>query len=165
MNERNSRAVRLEDLHQDPETTTQRLCHWLGIDWHQALLASTFDGKLWHWNVRGETLSGFQSQTISRRHDDVLSGFDRLRLRFLLADKHAAWGYRLPSWFGRAPLRLAALGLWLLPLRMETALGAKPGAKRSAWQRLRAYMDLRVTLVGIWWRLFRQPLPLLELID
>ena len=165
MNQRNSRAVRLEDLHQAPEETTQRLCHWLGIDWHQALLASTFDGKLWHWKVRGETLSGFQSQTISRRHDDVLSGFDRLRLRFLLADKHAAWGYGLPAWFGLTPLRLLAFGLWLLPFRMETTLGAKPGAQRPAWQRLRAYSDLRITVIAIWWRLFRRPLALLELID
>jgi hypothetical protein len=165
MNERNTRAVRLEDLHQTPEATLQRLCRWLDIDWHEALLASTFDGKLWHWKVRGETLSGFQNQTISRRHDEVLSDFDRLRLQFLLADKHAAWGYEMPAWFRLAPLGLLALGFWLLPFRMETSLWSSRLAKGSAWQRSRAYLQLRMQVIGIWWRIFRRPLPLLELID
>ncbi len=165
MNQRNSRAVRLEDLHQAPEATTKRLCRWLEIDWCDSLLSSTFDGKLWHWKVRGETLSGFQNQTISRRHDEVLSDFDRLRLRFLLADRHAAWGYELPSWYCLATLRLLALVLWLLPFRMETALWSLPRAKGVAGSRWRAYVRLRTQVIGVWWRLFRRSPVLLELID
>ena len=44
-NERNTRAVRLEDLHQRPRETLERLCAWLDIPWDDALLQSTFDSS------------------------------------------------------------------------------------------------------------------------
>jgi hypothetical protein len=45
------RAVRLEDIHADPRMTMDRVCRWLGIQFDQTLLTSTFAGKL-HWGDR-----------------------------------------------------------------------------------------------------------------
>lgn len=136
-NERNTRAVRLEDLHNRPRETLEKLCDWLGIPWDDALLQSTFDGKLWHWPDGSRTLSGFQRRTLAKTHDDVISGFDRVKLRLLLADKYRAWDYRLPRWCRSAALAWLSIALWLVPFRMEATVWRRQDSCRSHASALR----------------------------
>jgi len=42
------RAVRLEDLHQNPDAVMRRICKWMGISYEDCLIKSTFGGLL-HW--------------------------------------------------------------------------------------------------------------------
>ncbi len=163
----NSAAVRLEDLHLAPRATLERLSRWLDIPWHEALMHSTFAGRSWHWTTGGRTLSGFQRHTISDRHSTIIAPFDRFRLRFLFADKFAAWGYQLPGGYHWPVLRLLAFVLWLLPFRMEARLWTRlPGEQPlpSPGAKLVAYARLRRVIIRDWWRDRRQAIPLLRVL-
>lgn len=162
----NSRAVRLEDLHTRPRETLEKMCAWLNIPWDACLMKSTFDGKLWHWTTGGVTYSGFQRQTISKRHADVLSWFDRVRLRFLLSDKFQAWDYPLARGYQVFVLRVLALSLWLLPFRMETGIWRRHRPLRFATtlKFLRHYLSLRGKVFMSWWDTIRARQPLIKLL-
>jgi hypothetical protein len=45
---KNIRAVRLEDLHENPIETMKRICNWMEINYESCLTESTFGGLL-HW--------------------------------------------------------------------------------------------------------------------
>ena len=64
----NTRGVRLEDLHQRPRATLEKVRAWLGIDWHDALLHSTFDGQPWRHRTTGGRRSRASSRPRSRRN-------------------------------------------------------------------------------------------------
>ncbi len=163
----NSAAVRLDDLHLAPRPTLERLCDWLDIPWHEVLMQSTFAGRTWHWTTGGRTLSGFQQDTISDRHSAIVGPLDRLRLRFFLADKCAAWGYPLPGAYHWPPLRLLAFVLWLLPFRMETLLWTRLPDQRplpGPLAKLRSYLKLRRVIVRDWRRDRRLAIPLLRVL-
>ncbi len=161
-----SRAVRLEDLHMKPRETLAKIAAWIGIEWHENLMHSTFDGKLWTWRSGDTVVQGFQSQTIAKRHGDIVTPFDRLRLKFLLADKYAAWGYDIGWPFLLTPLRLAAFMLWLWPFRFETRLWRRrrPWDGRTVGAMGTEYLALRRHVVGRWWRGWRRREALIELL-
>ena len=138
-----SRGVRLEDLHTRPRETIEKICAWLDLAWHDCLLESTFDGKLWHWSTGGRTVSGFQTTTIKQSHSDAVSWFDRLRLRFFYADKYAAWDYPLAPWYRWPLLRLLSFGLWFIPFRFEMVLWRRRKAKsREEWREVFLYYQI-----------------------
>mgnify|MGYP001174845219 CR=1 FL=1 len=161
-----SRAVRLEDLHTKPRETLEKVAAWVGIEWHENLLHSTFDGKLWTWRSDDTTVQGFQRQTIAKRHRGTVTPFDRLRLKLLLADKYAAWGYDIGWLFLLTPLRLAAFVLWIWPFRFETRLWRR----RQPWDGSTLatiageYLRLRRQVVSRWWRGWRRREALIELL-
>ena len=165
-NERNTRAVRLEDLHHRPRETLERLCDWLDLPWDDALLCSTFDGKPWHWPDGSRTPGGPQRRTLAKTHDDVISGFDHVRLRLLLADKYRAWDYRLPRWCRSAALAWLSIALWLVPFRMEATVWRR----QDSWPFSRigvaaaVYVRLRVEIFRRWRRDRRHPEALLKLL-
>ncbi len=158
--------MRLEDLHNQPRQTLERLCDWLGLAWDDSLLHSTFDGKPWHWSDGKRTLSGFQRGTLAKTHGDVLSGLDRMRLRLLLADKYRAWGYRLPRWCRSAAVAWLSIVLWLAPFRMEVVVWRRQGS----WSLSRmvaaatAYWRVRTDVFRRWRRDRRHPEALLKLL-
>jgi len=87
------KSVKLEDLHKFPEDTMRSVSRWLGISWHDNLLKSTFDGIEW-WNVRNSPqIKGFSNETISKKHENVFTDFDRMRLEILLRHKYSFWRY------------------------------------------------------------------------
>ncbi len=91
-------AIKLEDLHNRPEKILSAVCKVLDIPWHQALMSSTFNGKLW-WNVRvSEQVNGFTDKIISKKNDEVLTNFDRFRLEVLFSEKNKAWDYPPFPW-------------------------------------------------------------------
>ena len=46
-----SRGLKLEDLHIQPKCVLKKLIQWVGIEWSNTLLESTFNGKKW-WNMK-----------------------------------------------------------------------------------------------------------------
>ncbi len=160
----NSRAVRLEDLHTKPRETLEKICAWLELDWHDCLLESTFDGKLWHWSTGGRTVSGFQTATIKQQHSDAVSWYDRLRLRFFFADKYDAWDYPLAPWYRWAVLRVLSFGLWFLPFRFEISLWRRRKPKTlDDWRQVFLYYrDMRQNIFSRWWSEFRKPIALIK---
>jgi hypothetical protein len=77
-----SRAVRLEDLHRDPEAVMRRIAAWVGLRWDPVLLHSTFGGLSW-WNRPGLTrVSGF-SPNIVGGTEPYTSRFDEERLALI----------------------------------------------------------------------------------
>ena len=94
-----TKALRLEDLHLAPKETLSKMCKWLGIPWHANLLESTFDGLVWH-NLKGATqVQGFNDVVISKKHEDIVSDFDRKRYWVLFSGLYAKWDYKT---FGRS---------------------------------------------------------------
>ena len=62
----NWRAIRMEDLHSDPNKILSELCSWLELPWDESLLKSTVNGKKW-WNLKGSIqVSGFSKNIASQ---------------------------------------------------------------------------------------------------
>ena len=111
-------AVRLEDVHLAPLKTLGGLCRFLGLEWSDTLLSSTFAEKKW-WNLPGlRRVSGFSSSIVSRKPNFGI--LDQWRLKMLAAPISAQFGY-LP--YGERPCAaneyLALLMSILLPFELE----------------------------------------------
>lgn len=89
-----SRAVRLEDLHETPKTTLMNICNWLQIPWHDCLLSSTFNGKLWNNNGPSIRKNGFGNKDVSQQYKNKMSKFDLLRLRIIFNEHAKAYNYK-----------------------------------------------------------------------
>lgn len=99
-----SKAIKLEHLHTQPEITLENICNWLSLNWNPVLLKSTFNGKLWH-NLEGtDNVRGFNTTIISKRHEDLLTEADRVRLETHFRFLYKSWDYPLtltkPSFLG-----------------------------------------------------------------
>ncbi|MDH3972680.1 MAG: sulfotransferase [Deltaproteobacteria bacterium] len=117
--ERFSKAVKLEDIHTNPEIVLKTICEWLDIPWHKCLLTSTFNGKKW-WNRPGcPRISGFGLQAIKKKTDDVISEFDKYRLYGLMSKKYKIWGYQYPELCSNIFFQMALPFLILIPFKAE----------------------------------------------
>lgn len=114
-----SRAIRLEDLHQNFEMTMRQLSQWLGIPWHPQLQQSTFNGLKW-WNRQGSLfISGASQAILAQSYDSYFTWFDRFRFKMLSAKKYQCWQYPLQA---PALLRIASFLLFftlLWPFKIE----------------------------------------------
>jgi hypothetical protein len=95
-------AVRLEDLHREPEKTLRALCRWLGLPWSDTMMQSTFAGKTW-WNRPGfRRVTGFNTSITAR--PPTFGKFDQWRLSLLAAPIREKLAYsegprdRLAEW-------------------------------------------------------------------
>ncbi len=109
-------ALRLEQLHRYPRETLTALCSWLGLEWSETLLLSTFAGKKW-WNRPGwRRISGFSQSMTSR--SPQLGAIDLWRLQWLAAPIDVALDY--PGHRRSRVLEFLALAAsLLLPYRLE----------------------------------------------
>jgi hypothetical protein len=54
------KIIRFEDLHLDPKKVMQNICRWIGLEWKNSLLTSSFMGKTWGGNsVSGKLIFSF----------------------------------------------------------------------------------------------------------
>jgi len=125
----NWRAIRLEDLHENPRETMEKLSRWLDIPWDESLLASTINGKQW-WNEKNTLkISGFSTSIAAQRFEEFIPNFDRFRLEMLLGFKNRVWGYGQGKWKHGRLAQLLAMPLILLPLKLEIlSIGASISA-------------------------------------
>ena len=115
-NAENWRAVKLEDVHEKPRETMEKLIEWLDIPWDESLLASTINGKQW-WNEKNTIpISGFSATIAAQRFEEFIPAIDRFRLNVLFGFKSRVWDY------GYSRTRLAqflALPMIIFPFRLE----------------------------------------------
>ncbi|WP_338552324.1 AMP-binding protein [Paenibacillus sp. KS-LC4] len=111
--------VKLEDLHVMPEATLELICKHLGIEWNESLLHSTFGGMKWWNSLSSEVVSGFNTRTISKSYDELLSSFDKFRLESMLRIKYQAWGYSGHDYYNYENLR----ELMAFPFKFEKQYG------------------------------------------
>lgn len=116
-----SRAIRIEDLNQEPEKTLKRMCRWLDIPWHQSLLKSTFHGLTWWGDQASSPRTGFSDNQTAAKQYNVFSSFDKFRLHVLLWPKYKAWHYPLSDKCGTAYARLLTLAFLPVPFKPELA--------------------------------------------
>lgn len=114
-----ARAVRLEDLHSNPEKTTSAVSRWLGIPWHECMMHSTFQGMEWWGDNKVKPIHGFSPMRKASEHREVLWSVDKFRLRSLLYQKERHWHYSSNVGYGLLITRLAILPLLLIPLKIE----------------------------------------------
>ncbi len=108
-------AVRLEDLHREPRKTLSALAQWLGLEWSETLMQSTFAGKKW-WNLPGlRRISGFSTSMTGR--PPQFGKFDQWRLREIGAPIGMQYAY--PGYRRNIVEEWTALLLSLLPFSLE----------------------------------------------
>lgn len=113
-----SMAVKLEDLHASPHVTLNKITKWIGIDWSDSLLESTYNGKKW-WNVKGsERFHGFKKTILSKKKYSGFNAFDRYRLKVLYSKRLALWGYASKRKILKLE-RFLLLPMLLFPFKME----------------------------------------------
>jgi len=89
-------AVKLEDIHLQPELTLRRIAKRLNIRWDETLLCSSFSGLLWN-NVKGrEHISGFCAKPIHLNLSDVIPDRDIQFLMPRLMRFYQVWNYEFP---------------------------------------------------------------------
>ncbi|HJP21616.1 MAG: sulfotransferase [Alphaproteobacteria bacterium] len=162
----NSRASRLEDLHEAPRQTIEKICAWLDLPWHDTLLESTFDGRPWaQVSTDGSVLAGFRG-IVAAAPDDLYHPLDRFRIKLLLADKYRAWKYPLPGWADNRLLKGLVFLLWPLPFRMERRIwrAGRPWTAAKVRASLREYLALRRDVMGWWWRDRQNGVPVIRLL-
>lgn len=123
-----TKAVRLEDMHAQPEEVMRSITEWLGLTWHSCLLNSTFDGKIWWNRPESPKQSGFGGQMLSRNVLRRLSALDRFRVKAIARPKARAWGYDAIDNAGLAEMwraLLLALTIWI-PWRDEWSTRPSP---------------------------------------
>ena len=115
-----SRALKLEDTHINSTEVLTRLCKWLGIDWNESLLKSEFMGYTWHNRPESVEQKGLGTKTITQKHNEYLSEFDKSRLRILALKESKYFGYIDDAEFneGVAKIPLLLLTLWV-PFKCE----------------------------------------------
>ena len=94
-NDKFSRAIKLEDLHNKPKQTLRKLISFLKIDWSKELLESTFLSKKWYNLADTNHLSGFNKVIISKKYDLFLSSYDKSRLSYLYKNVYQKWKYNI----------------------------------------------------------------------
>ena len=92
--EKNTFALKLEDLHSTPKKELLKICKLLNISWHDNLLKSTFYGKQWHNLKNTNKVSGFNKVIINKKHDDLLSDSDHNQFQFIFGHIYNNFKYK-----------------------------------------------------------------------
>jgi|GEM_PF-4628122 len=114
------RALRLEDLHSDSVAIMKKVAAWLGIDYGEVLLKSTFGGKLW-WgdDTLGFYVNGFSSHIQTGDISEHYHPVDIYALGFLLEDIFVNYGYRAPYSYKGSLRKLLVFVCLLAPTKKE----------------------------------------------
>lgn len=89
--EKNIRAVRFEDMHNQTEPVLRAVAEWIGIRWDPVLLETTCDGKTVWFRTGARQVTGTQQIPRVQAAPKFCRWIDRLALRILFADAYAVW--------------------------------------------------------------------------
>lgn len=89
-------AVKLEDIHCQPEFTLRKIAQRLQIDWNDSLLTSTFAGLPWGNLKDRDHISGFMPKPKPVDLTDIIPIKDQACLLPTLKRRYQSWGYELP---------------------------------------------------------------------
>ena len=113
------KAVKLEDVHNKPQETVEKVTKWLSLPWNDSLLESTWNGKKF-WNEKNTIqISGFSKEIIKQKHKGYISWLDKIRFKVLFYKHNNTWEYPHRKIDGSFLLKIFLLPLFLLPFKME----------------------------------------------
>lgn len=113
-----SRYVRLEDIHQKPSETTQKIANWLNIEYQPSLMESTFMGLLWHNRKASMDINGFNPEIIKQTYPEYCNFFDNYRFKLLAHRERSYFGYGQLNMVDKLIYLFLPL-LLLFPFKME----------------------------------------------
>ena len=113
------RAIRLEDLHLESEIVIHNICEWIGIEFDEVLLKSTFDGRLWRGDSTIAPKNGFSKAPPPPTWRDAFFDHDLIWLEFLLRDRLDAYGYEPIHDLDSPTLAAEALDQIAKPMKWE----------------------------------------------
>ena len=114
-----SRAIKLEDLVENPNNTLLKLCQWLNIPWNDELLKPTYNGKTWWNRPESAKVTGFSKIPLARKHGDIINNFDRYRLEIILSKLKKKMGYSYVEWNPNSMKKAILFMSYLIPLKIE----------------------------------------------
>ena len=148
------RAIRLEDIHGDPEPTLRRLCAAIGINWNPSLMSSTVFGKPFSLPSANGNISGFTTAHLQNQHTDIMPPEDLKFLENLLSPHYRRWRYEplqeiLPS-IERFKYLIEAyqrpLEIERVSWKVATAAGVPEAKIKMAEQEVRDMFRIRIAL-------------------
>jgi len=92
-NDVETRYIKLEDIHLKNDLIMNRICKWLSIPFEKSLTESTFMGYLWHNRAESVKSSGIGGKSISQKHQQYLSKFDKYRIKLICKSEHTYFKY------------------------------------------------------------------------
>ena len=125
-------SLRQESLHEHHEGSMKSLADWLGVEFSDSMLQSTFDGKAWWGDVTNETpVSGLDPAAMSDKWRGSISNTDSFVIEGISFQFFKRYNYKLTKYRHDSALnRLLLLCAVLLPSKAE-------------WQTIGTYLDPR----------------------
>ncbi len=92
-----SLAIKLEALHEDPQTTLLAVCRFLGIHWHDILLQETINHGAGWQGIIGDTTGFNLTKTLenNQKYRQFVSESDLIRLEKIARQRLLQWQYPL----------------------------------------------------------------------
>lgn len=116
-----TKVIRFEDLKLEPKATLESLCDDFDIPWNDMLLKVTCNGN--EFAMTGDIttvgIKGFDTRPVYNKHERVLSENDYYRLRILLRDIYAPWGYKFLTETDTKQSNESILAMFCKPFRFE----------------------------------------------
>lgn len=134
------RTIKFEELKCRPREILTELCEWLGIDFCDTLMETTFRGeKIFYFEV-----TGFDTKPAYNLYEEYFSVFDRMRICLLNGAYQKQYGYPFVSClsFSRREVR----DMFLKKFRWETQLENK--YEKSDWE----YVACEGIINNLLWR-------------
>ena len=119
------RAIRLEDLHLESKIVVRNISEWIGIEFDDALLQSTFDGRLWWGDSTIAPKNGFSKALPPPAWRDAFFDHDLVWLEFLLRDRFDAYRYEPLHDLDSPTLAAEALAQIAKPMKWEAQITGK----------------------------------------
>jgi len=88
-----TQSIKLEDLHLESKKTMQIVLDWMELPWHDNVLISTFNGKLWYNLADTDHVQGFNKVIINKQHDDLADNYDKAFFTLYFNRLYNEWGY------------------------------------------------------------------------
>jgi hypothetical protein len=96
--EKNTKAIRLEDLHNTPIETIKKIIKWIGLSYEDSLLYPSFIGKKWQFSENDALKSTFDIERISpSKYNYLLDTQDHLILTNIFKSVYKEWCYEKPK--------------------------------------------------------------------
>ena len=118
-NDVETRYIKLEDVHLKNTLIMEQVCKWLEISYEESLSESTFMGYLWHNRAESVKSSGISKKSISQRHQQYLSKFDKYRIKLVCKSENNYFNYETYSSFDIVVLYFLLPILIILPFKCD----------------------------------------------
>lgn len=114
-----TKYIKLEDLHHNPDRELNKLMNWLALDFDKCLRETTFMGLLWHNRAESQRVSGFNKTIVQQKHNRYFNKFDHYRLKLLTKMESEYFGYASFSLLDKFMVLFILPFLLLIPFKCD----------------------------------------------